>query len=386
MALAQIDGREPTLALAFHTAKHDPRQFHQGVRSVLGPHVRLLGGFSGGVITPDYLGYDGYQGAVAVLSSDTVRFETFLELGLDTRGERAVGHALGERIRAGAYEGEPGLVYMYDSIKTFSPVGGFDMNIGTYLVEGMTRGLGTWPPAAGMGMIGNMQMNPTFQFFDDQVVQQSVMALVAHGASFRLDTTIMHGCKPASSYHTVTKADANVVLEIDDRPALDVVADLLGPESDKDWVQYPLFVTLGVNKGDKFGEYDEEAYANRLCMAVDVERRGLVMFEPDLTPGTDVQLMRRSIDFDYIHGRAQHLYDRLGDRRPFFALYIDCMGRASTYCGSEVEEGAEIQEVIGSRMPLLGMYTGVELGMVMGRQQALDWTGVLCVFSEGPGG
>lgn len=51
-------------------------------------------------------------------------------------------------------------------------------------------------------------------------------------------------------------------------------------------------------------------------------------------------------------------------------------------CGSEGEEGAEIQKVIGSAMPLLGIYTGVELGAVSGQQQALDWSGVLCVFSE----
>lgn len=58
------------------------------------------------------------------------------------------------------------------------------------------------------------------------------------------------------------------------------------------------------------------------------------------------------------------------------------MGRAASYCGSDGEEGAEIQKVIGSRMPLLGMYTGVEIGSVAGRQQPLDWSGVLCVFSE----
>jgi len=231
-------------------------------------------------------------------------------------------------------------------------------------------------------MIGNMQMNPTFQFFDDEIVQQAALAVVAEGGSFRLDTVVMHGCRPASSYHRVTKADANVVLEIDGRPALEVVADLLGSDATVGWREYPLFVTLGVNKGDKFGEYDEEAYANRLCMAIDEERRGLIMFEPDLTVGTDVQLMRRSIDFAYIHERAQRLYDRLGDRKPFFALYIDCMGRAGAYCGSAGEEGAEIQTVIGSRMPLLGLYTGVEIGMVAGRQQALDWSGVLCIFSE----
>jgi hypothetical protein len=119
-------------------------------------------------------------------------------------------------------------------------------------------------------------------------------------------------------------------------------------------------------------------------MAVDKERGGLVMFENDLKEGFEVQLMRRSIDFEYIGERAESLLKRIKDenRKPFFALYIDCAGRATTYCGTEGEEAEEVQKVIGTKMPLLGMYSGVEIAKVGADMQALDWTGVLCVFSE----
>jgi len=381
-ALDEAGGQVPTVALMFQTSKHDPLRFHQGVRSVLPPPTRLLGGYTGGVITRDYLGYDGYEAAVAVLASDTARFDTFAEVGLDVHGEHEVGRRLGSLIRGSSYDGEPGLLYFYDSVKRFTPESGFDLNIGTHVMEGLSASLGTWPPAAGLGMVGDMLLSPTFQFVDDQVVQQAALGLVAHGGGVRLDTTIMHGCRPSSSYHVITAAEKNVVLEIDGRPALEIIEDLLGPDSDRGWEDYPLFVTLGVNKGDKFGPFDEESYANRLCMSVDKQRKGLVMFEPDLTAGTEVQLMRRSIDFDYIEERAEALMASLDGREPFFALYIDCMGRASAYCGSEGEEGARVQSVVGSRMPVLGLYSGVELAAVGGRQQALDWTGVLCVLSE----
>lgn len=381
-ALSEAGIDEPDFVWLFHTAKQDPKQILEGVRSVVGPAAKILGGNAGGITTRDQLGYDGYQAGVAVIASDTIKFETFVERRLNERGEVEVGRELGKQIKSREYEGAPGIIYMYDSVKRFSEAG-FDMNIGTYIVQGLTESLGTWPSAAGMGMIGNIQFNPTFQIRDDEVMQQAAMALVMHGGGCRLDTTIFHGCKPGSDYHTITKADRNLVLEIDGKPALDMIATMLGPGSDKVLEDYPLFVTLGVNKGNKYGEYKEEEYANRLCMAIDKERRGLVMFEPDLTPGTEVQLMRRSVDFEYIRRRAEALYASLGDRRPFFALYIDCMGRAGAYCGSEQEEGAEIQKAIGSKIPLLGLYTGVELGDVgNARQQALDWSGVLCVFSE----
>lgn len=157
---------------------------------------------------------------------------------------------------------------------------------------------------------------------------------------------------------------------------------MLGVGPDRSWEEYPLFVTLGLNKGDKFEEFREENYANRLCMAIDKSRNALVMFEPDLVAGSEVRLMRRSIDFAYIGARATQLLDRLDGRAPFLAIYIDCAARASAYCGTEREEAEEVQRVIGSRMPLLGMYSGVEIAKVGETMQALDWTGVLCIFSE----
>lgn len=371
------------VALLFHTAKHDPHGYSRGVRKVLGEDARLIGGYAGGLITSKELGYDGYQSAVAILASDSVKFETFYEEGLDVHSEREVGRKLAAKIRNVDYEGDPGLIYMYDSVKKYSETGGIDLNLGTYLVEGMGEELGTWPTAAGVGMIGNIQFNPTHQFFDDKVLQQSALALVGHGSGFRMDVTVMHGCKPASDYHTVTGVDRNVILEIDGKPALDAVQDIMGPNADRSWEEYPLFLTLGVNRGDKWGDYNEDDYANRLCMGIDQDRKGLVMFEPDLVPGTEVQLMRRSVDFSYIRKKAEAMAERLKGRKPFFALYIDCMGRASAYCGSEHEEGAEIQAVFGADIPLLGMYTGVEIGPAGAvAQQPLDWSGVLCVMSE----
>ena len=367
------------LVLVYATEKHDPTQLRDGIRSVVGPKARLIGGYSMGIITNDRLGYAGYQVELAAIASDTMRVDMFIETGLVDR-EREVGVVLGEQIKSQRYKGDPNLLLMYNSVKR-SAAEGLALNLATPLIAGVTQALGTWPPAAGVGMMGSMQWNPTYQWFDDRIEQRSAMALVLSGG-VRLDTIIMHGCRPAGGYHTITRAEGPAVIEIDGKPALEVISQLLGPESDKDWEDFPLFVTLGVNKGDKFGPFREEDYANRLVMAVDKERGALIMFEDDLRAGYDVQLMRRSIDFAYVGRRANDLLARVGDRTPFFALYIDCAGRASAYCGTEREEAEEVQRVMRSRMPLLGMYSGVEIAKVGPDMQALDWTGVLCVFSE----
>ncbi len=379
MALAEA-GSQIQLALIFSTSRYDPKLIQAAVRSLLGSTPRIVGGYAVGIITRDWLAYDGYQLGIAVFASDSIDIDLFLEFGL-TEDEYQVGLALGQQIKHQSYASDPNVLLLYDSVNRTGK--GLRLNMATPLLEGMKAALNPLPNLAGAGLVGDMQCRETFQWFDDDITQHAAIALVLTG-QIQMDTVIMHGCRPASSYYTITKTDGPVVLEIEDRPALDVIANLLGPESGKTWRDYSFFVTLGVNKGEKWGYFNEDEYANRLCMRVDKDRKGLVMFEPDLKPGSEVQLMYRSMDFNYISRKAKALLETIESqgRKPVFALYIDCAGRAAAYSGLDEEEAIEVQKTIAPHMPLLGIYAGVEIGKVRQEVQALDWTSVLCVFSE----
>jgi hypothetical protein len=366
------------IAFLFGTGKHDALKLNEGVRSVLGDRARLVGGSAAGIITNDRLAYAGYQVGVAVLSSSTLKTDVFTaELA---KGERVAGVELGEKLGAATFDGTPNVILMYDALRKTAQGGPPQLNLATPLLEGMSKAMTAWPPTAGVGLLGDvMMLAPPVQWVDARTAHQEAVAVALAGGGLRMDTLILHGCRPSSGYHKVTKAEGNAVLELDGKPALDVISELMGPGVGLD--SFPLFVTLGVNKGEKFADFAEENYANRLCLAVDKERRALIMFEPDLIAGSEVQLMRRAIGFDYIGTEIGALLERLGDRKPLFALYIDCLGRAGAYCGMDQEEAAEVQQHL-KNIPLLGVYSGVEIARVGKDMQALDWTGVLCVFSE----
>ncbi len=366
-------------ALMMSTSKQDPKRLLAGVRSVLG-EVPVYGGYAVGIITHDRLGYEGYQCGLAAFSFEGgARLDVFSEGGL-AGNEHTVGARLAAQMAAKPGEGEQGLCLLYDSVRDKSVAGDWVLNVATPLLAGMSERIGEWPPTVGVGMLGDMQFNPTYQWVGAEVREQAALAL--RFSNVRLDYVIMHGCAPISDYHTVTKAESNVVLEIDGAPALDAVAKMMGAGAERSWEQYPLFVTLGQNRGDKYGDFNEADYANRLVAGIDRERKGLVMFEPDLVAGSEVQLMGRSVDFSYIARRTEELLARVEERHPFFAFYIDCAGRASAYCGSDGEEAAEVQRVIGTRVPFLGAYSGVEIARVGSEVRPLDWTGVLCVLSQ----
>lgn len=366
------------LALMFATSKHDPVAFRDGVRSVLGPDARLFGGSAVGVITNEKMGYEGFEGAVAAIACGDMRADLFIEGGLPER-EHEVGLALARRIVERGYDERPNLLLLYDIVKRGLPGEGLSMNMATPLLAGMGEVLGEWPAVAGAGMIGDMQWNPTFQWFDDRIEHHGAMALVLTG-DVQMDTIIMHGCTPATTYKTITKAEGNIVLEFDGRPAIETVAAAFG--ADTSWQEYPLYITLGMNQGDKFGEVRDENYVVRLCMDIDRERGGLVMFGDDMQAGTEVQVMRRTLDLDYVRRQAEEVFGRLGGRTPFLGVYIDCAGRAGAYCGTDFEEAQGVQEIVGDKMPLIGLYVGCELAKAGPAMQSHNWTGVLSILSR----
>lgn len=367
------------LVMLFATALHDQARVLRSVRSVVG-ETKVVGGGAGGVLVNDRLGFGGCQVGVAVIASPSVTIDTFLESGFDAgpSAEQDVGQRLGTQLRKARPSGEVSLILLYECVKRALPEGAM-LNMGTPFLEGLGAALGTWPPVVGAGLLADQRWKPSCQLFDDRLETQSALAILFSG-QVRMSTMTVNGLRPMSTYHEITAADGPTVLAIDGRPALEVLQDLGGP--DLRWQDYPLTLTLGVNSGDPFGPFREDAYANYLCIAVDRERRGLVMSDTYLRPGTRVQLMRRSNDFAELRAKAEALVAGVRERNPFFAFYIDCAGRWSGYLRTETEDAAEIQKALGPDLPLLGIYSGSEIARVGDVVQRLNHAGILAVFHE----
>lgn len=377
-AVKAISQNEYHLALLFATGRHDCPAVREGVRAVLGETCSLVGGNAAGVIVNDRLGYDGYQIGVAVFHfADTVQLDIISKSGLADNEEK-IGCQLGDAIRKESYQGEPSIVLLYDAINRLS--GTLKYNMSSNLLGGLWQSIGPNNRLVGAGYVGAVACHEGYQWLDDKVCQQTATALMFSG-SINIHSQVMHGCHPASSYHTVTRAEKNVIYEIDGEPALDKVQEIMGNDPSLTWKDLAFFLTLGVNYGDKYGPFVEENYVNRMCMRVDKAQKAIVLFEPDLVEGSQFQIMRRKVDFDYIHFNVNKLMNALEGKKPIFALYINCTGRCAAYSGMEQEEAAEIQKAMGD-IPLLGFYSALEIGSVGGCAVGLNWTGVLCLFTE----
>ena len=365
------------MVMLFCTARHDQDVLRAAIAKITGQNTPIYGGGAVGVITNDYFGYAGDQVGVACFWLDETHCDVLIEPDLE-KSEEETGLRMGKRLADLDIKNKSQSLLFYDAI-FWDNNNNIRMLMATHLLSGIEKSLGFFPRLSGAGLMGDHICTPTRVFTGDGLDAHCAMSF-SFSDDIQIDSVIMHGCRPASGYFTVTKSEGPVILEINGMPAIPFIDSLL--EGAVKPEEYPFFLLFGINHGDKWGEYDESLYASRLCLGIDPEHNGIVMFEPDMVEGTQFQLMYRTLDYGYMKTKIDALFDSLTDREPLFAMYIDCAGRCAGYGGNDMEDAITLQESIRDRVPLLGIYSGVEIAPLGGKPRGLDWTGVLCLFSR----
>lgn len=376
LALEQVGlAQECDLVLMFSTSRHDPNLLREAVCSVFGADVPVYGGGASGAISNDEFGYDGDQVILAAIWLEGSKFDILIQGGLN-EGEYEAGQALGRQLRQKGIKADSPVILYYDA---FYRIGGqVRLAMATSLLAGIKSSLGFLPCLTGAGLQGDYVSTPTMQWIGHEAGQNKAMALT-FSDDVQIDSIIMHGCRPATGYYQVTKAEGQVILEINGRPAISFIDELL--EHSIPVENFPFFLIFGINRGDKWGAFNEEDYASRLCLALDKDRGGIVMFESDMIEGTEFQVMFRSLNYGYMPDKIESLFANLGNRKPVLATYINCAGRAGAYAGTDDEDALVVQKAVDGRVPLMGMYSGVEIAPVGGQPRGLDWTGVFSLMS-----
>ncbi|MBI5495586.1 MAG: FIST C-terminal domain-containing protein [Deltaproteobacteria bacterium] len=196
---------------------------------------------------------------------------------------------------------------------------------------------------------------------------------------------VAQGCTAVGDTMVVTRAEGNLVMELDGRPALARVLDQLQPDERRD-VARSLGRCMVALHAD--GE-DAEAFRNSAFTV-----RRLVGVAPDVgavavgespRAGEGFTLVRRDAGQAdrFLSQAVRGLKQRLEGSSPVAALYFTCAGRGTAMFGREGAELATIQRVFPG-VPLLGMASAFELGPVGPGAPAVHlFTGVLMVLAQG---
>lgn len=186
-------------------------------------------------------------------------------------------------------------------------------------------------------------------------------------------TGLTQGCSPIGPVHRVTAADENVIIEIDERPALDVLRDEAGELLMRDLRRMAglIFAAFPVPGSDTAD------YLVRNIIGLDV-RSGLLGVASDVAAGDPILFCRRDPanalqDLDRMLGSLKR---RLGNKPPRGGLYVSCIARGPNLFGPGAVELGRVRDALGD-FPLAGFFANGEIC----NDRLYGYTGVLTLFA-----
>jgi small ligand-binding sensory domain FIST len=235
---------------------------------------------------------------------------------------------------------------------------------------------------------------------------------VAFTSDVSLVSRVTQGCQPFGPTRTVTRAERNIVLELDGRPAADCLfADLgLDPRADARAALPRLRATLvGLSEApaagtaapaSRPGPFGDDVRVRHL-IGLDPARSAFAMAE-FAEPGMQLAFCRRDVEAarrDLVRicteireelesppepadpvpgGAALHGPGGGGGARRAVlgAVYVSCTGRGGPHFGGPSAELRTVQRALGD-VPLVGFFASGEIA----RHHLYSYTGVLTVFT-----
>lgn len=184
-------------------------------------------------------------------------------------------------------------------------------------------------------------------------------------------SNLTQGCTPIGKRHIVTQCDNNIAHSLDDRPALDVLAEDAGETIAQDWQQAAGYIFAGlVNKNS-----DQDDYSIRQIIGIDSDEK-LVAIGDYLQHNDEIIFCRRDGN-SAVEDMERMLLDlKLRLNSPIKGgVYVSCIGRGREQFGDHSEEVRFIHSVLGD-FPLVGFFANGEIH----KNSLYGFTGVLTLF------
>ena len=348
MAQTRLSFRGPQLAIVFGSSWFDQSALLHGIRSVL-RQIPLIGGSTAGEIVPE--GPISHGCVVLLIGSTALTWS----VGCGENADRAP-HEAGQKAAFGATKEFRGVQRLGCLVVGDGLVPGF-----ADVVRGIQEVLGTSSLIVG-GLAGDdLRFAQTYQYCNSRAMSRGVAAVLFGGAG-KIGVGSQHGFAPISKPRHITRARANVLLELDHQPAASVYEEYFGAELvqrmrheglSRQGIAYPLGIQCETN------------HRWLLRNVVSVGADGSLACNGEILEGSWLQLMlgNHELAVEAARTAAQEAIQPLNHIAA--VLVFDSAARRRLL-GLEhaAMEIAGIRQVIGSAVPIAGCYTYGEYSSV----------------------
>jgi hypothetical protein len=230
---------------------------------------------------------------------------------------------------------------------------------GTKLVEGLTGALPENVAVTG-GLVGDgSDFKKTVVGLDEVPQSGQIVGIGFYGDTFRVGYGSLGGWEEFGPERLITKAEGNILYELDGEPALALYKRYLG-ERANELPSSGLLFPIRLKK-----EGDEDSEVVRTLLAVDEEKQSLT-FAGDVPEGYTAILMKANFErlIDGAEGAAERSISQFTQGGTRLAMLISCVGRKLVLREGVEEEVEAVQAVVGDGTYLTGFYSYGEISPV----------------------
>jgi small ligand-binding sensory domain FIST len=305
--------------------------------------------------------------AVLVLRSDDVSAMPFLVSSDDSS---TIGAAIRERISPKLHENS--LLVVLPDVRCISP-------------EALVHQIGedgSRLPVVGAAASGSPNGEYTYAWHNGEVVEAGIAGMLLTGA-FHTEIGVAQGCQPIGHPLEITRAEGNVIYEVDGKPAFNSLQGALESLTAEDIRQSGRVVFIGIamdkeNPAPQCGDflvrnlvgYDRESAA--IAVSEHVSEGQLVQFHLRNSISAKKEIKEIVLD----------LHERTRENPPAFGMYFNCLGRGKGLYG-EANHDVQIIKQRFPDLPVIGFFGNAEFAPIGGRNFAHSYTGALVLCSEG---
>lgn len=368
-ALAQAGIERADLALTFFTADHAARQ--QELVATLNRTAQteaIVGCSAAGVLTGEGE-IEGSGGvAVLVIASDQLMARPFVLSPLRDN-EAHLGESIGGFLSKSA-EANSLMMLFPDTYNGQAQL----------LLQSMASKAG-FHPVVGAGASEGSGAGATFQLCGDKIASNALAGVYLSG-NFRSQIDITQGCQPITPPMTITKAENNLIYEIDHRPAIEVFSEQLKGPLAQDLRRALMFLFVGLPGDPGENSVAPGQYLVRNIIGLDPDK-GIVGVADRVHEGQSMIFVFRDGQRarDDLGQMLVRQKEKLAGRKPAFGVYFNCCARGCSLYGMPGIDSAYIHQTLGD-FPLIGMFGGYELAPLGRANRLFAYTGVLALISE----
>lgn len=219
-------------------------------------------------------------------------------------------------------------------------------------------------PLFGASSGDQWQFQKTFQFFNDEVLEDAI-PLILFSGPIQVSSGTQSGWKTIGHVGEITEVEGNVIHKIDDGSALDFYKSLLGPEA--------------TPTGDRpLAILDDDGNISRLRASNEMfdPETGTVTFFGEFTKGDKVQVTvaKRGDILDGTRASVQRALDEFPDgSSPEAAMIFSCSARKLLLGTQTGEEYEILKDTIGEDIPVFGFYGYGEIGPALTGDQSCEF-------------